>query len=343
MHCAILAQTHTQESEELVKYLVQQFPAGLETKSVEGYTPLALAFSLHRQEFAKILVDAGADQTTRDRYGNNILHLLLCDMENRTCKDTKTLQPLLSLIDHRLIESLLAGRTCKRPGSMTPFGLWLQRSYEFENHGRSHRRNRNPINEEKEGKVAVAQLILDFAQPTGQKHLEFLNGAGYSPVHDAVKGELPRTLDLMLARRPDLLHRESATGTTPLEMAADAWVNKTTSDPPVIAGRKPWWGEMERPEHKSLLLMRPDYFIRDQNSDFGGVEYDAPRLVYNVCLEHLQHDAPAKRRLVSLFEANEVAKRLAACDESQDADYFYKPHMNDEVARWYYRAKVDLV
>lgn len=309
---------------------------------MEGYTPLALAFSLHRHRFAKILIDAGADQTTRDRYGSNILHLLLCDMENRISEDAKTLQPLLSLIDPRLVESLLAGRTSKRPGSMTPFGLWLQQSYQSGDYGHPYGRNRSPINKETEGKIAVAQLILDFAQPTGQKHLELINGAGYSPVHYAVKSQLPRTLELMLTRRPDLLHRESATGATPLEMAADVWIDEVTSDPPPIPGRKPCWGEMDRPEHKSLLVMEPSHFIRDQNKEYGGISYDAPRLVYNVCLEHLQHDAPAKRRLVSLFEANEVAKRFAAKDVMAEADRVYNPDMNDEAARWYHRAKLDL-
>lgn len=305
---------------------------------MEGYTPLALAFSLHRQGFAKSLIDAGADQTTRDRYGNNILHLLLCDIENEPCEDTKTLQPLVSLIDTRLVESLLTGRTIKNPGSLTPLGLWLQQSYEVGGYSRSRTRGGDSLNEEKEGKVAVVQLILDFAQTTGQKHLELLNGAGNTPVHDAVKGELPRTLDLMLTRRPDMLHRESATGTTPLEMATDAWVNETTSSPPVIPGGKPSWGEMERPEHKSVLLMDPEYFVRGQNAKYGGVGYDAPQLVYNVCRGHLQHDAPAKRRLVSLFEANEVAKRLTTEDGPQDTGDLFKPDMNDEVARWYCRA-----
>lgn len=342
MHCVIVSQQYTQESEELVKYLAQHYPICLETKSAEGYTPLALAFSLHRIGLAKILIDAGADQTTRDRYGNNILHLLLCDIEHRACEDTKTLQPLLSLIDTRLIESLLAGRTIKHPGSLTPLALWLQEAYEFGGYSSSHTMNRDSIYEE-ESKIAVLQLILDFAQPTGQKHLELLNGSGYTPVHDAVKGELPRTLDLMLSRRPDLLHRESATGTTPLEMAADVWINVTASSPPIIPGKKPSWKDMYRPEYKSVLLINPEYFIPGQNTKYDRVDNYMPRLVHNVCLDYLQRDATAKRRLVSLFEANEVARRLMK-DEPEDMNVNspFKPDMNDEVARWYHRAKQNL-
>ena len=338
LHCAVMSQTPTPESEELVKYLAEQYPACLETKSEEGYTPLALAFSLHRPSFAKILINAGADQAVRDRHGSNILHLLLCDIEDRACENTENLQPLLSLLDSRLVPTLLTGRSSKMPGSLTPLHLWMERAYRFGTYTSQRTRGQNIGSQETDDKVAVAQLILDFAQSAGQKHLELLNRAGNTLVHDATKGGLPRTLDLMLSRRPDLLHRESATGTTPLEMAVDAWINEAASSPPVIPRERPSWSQAGRPEHVSILDMDPEYFVRDLSTQHDyDFDYDVPQVVYNLCREHAQKGAGEKRKLVSLFEANEVAKRLAA-SHSDDHSGAHEQLKEDEVTRWYMHA-----
>lgn len=337
LHCAVLSEKPTSESEELVKYLTQKCPSCLETKSVDGYTPLALAFSLHRPNFAKILTDAGGDQTVRDRYGSNLLHLMLCDIEERACDNTKDLHPLLSLLDSRLAPSLLTGRSSKEPGSLIPLRLWMEHAYSFESISYTRTRGQNTENQETDGKFAVVQLILDFAKSTGQKHLELLDGAGNTLVHDAVKGNLPRTLDLMLTYRPDLLHRESSTGTTPLEMATDAWVNEATSSPPVIPSEKPSWSEMNRPEHLNVLNVDPEYFMRDLSTQHDyGFDYDIPQEIYNLCREHAQKGLGGKRKLVSLFDANEVAKRLAAShsDHHSNAD---GQEEYDEVKNWYLR------
>jgi hypothetical protein len=46
------------------------------------------------------------------------------------------------------------------------------------------------------------------------------------PVHDAVKKGFPQVLALLLDRRPDMLNRENATGTTPYLSLQPAMKNR---------------------------------------------------------------------------------------------------------------------
>lgn len=308
------------ESERLVEYLAKQYPGVLETKSQEGHTPLALAFSLHRTSFAKILIEAGADQTTRDHRGNNLVHLLLCDKDGEARDKPDSMKTLLALLDSRLIPSLLTERSSEQPGSLTPLARWILKAYCFDSYQSS--------SVETDGKTAVLRIILDLAQSTGQKHLEMLDGAGNTPIHDAVKGELPRALELMVNSRADLLHRESATGTTPFEMAVDKWVHKATEDPPRIPSESPLsWNDEDDP-YRELLEKQPGYFVEEKQTQ------DVRREICELCRERAQIGGQ-KRKLVTLFEANEVAKRLAAKSHGDDAG---KEVEVDEVSTWYERA-----
>lgn len=319
LHCAVLSKP-SEESERLVEHLAKQYPGCLETKSLEGYTPLALAFSLHRTSYAKILIEAGADQTTRDRSGNNLIHLLLCDKNGEARDKPDNLESLLALLDSRLIPSLLMERSSEQPGSLTPLARWILRAYGFDSY------QSNSI--ETDGKTAVLRIILDLAQSTGQKHLEMLDGAGNTPIHNAVKGELPQALELMIDRRADLLHRESATGTTPFEMAVDKWVHKATEGPPHIPPETPSsWNDEDAP-YREVLEQQPEYFVKKKEAQY------VERVICELCRQRTQTGGQ-KRKLVTLYEANEVAKRLAAKSHSDDGD---KEVEVDEVQTWYERA-----
>lgn len=281
---------------------------------------MALAFSLHRTSYAKILIEAGADQTTRDRSGNNLIHLLLCDKNGEARDKPDNIESLLALLDSRLIPSLLTERSSEQPGSLTPLARWILRAYGFDSY------QSNSI--ETDGKTAVLRIILDLAQPSGQKHLEMLDGAGNTPIHNAVKGELPQALELMVDRRADLLHRESATGTTPFEMAVDKWVHKATEGPPHIPPETPsWWGDEDAP-YREVLEQQPEYFVEKKKAQ------DVQRVICELCRERAQTGGQ-KRKLVTLYEANEVAKRLAAKSHSDDEGEEVEV---DEVRTWYERA-----
>ncbi|RHZ50985.1 ankyrin repeat protein [Aspergillus thermomutatus] len=309
LHCALFAKP-TVESERLVKYLVQHLPHCLEVKSVDGYTPLMIAFSLLRPTYAKILIEAGADQTVRDKKGSNILHLLFCGVTSPSDEKLNDLQKMLELVDPSLICSLLTERSSYGPGSLTPLAMWMVRALSTAN---TYSVYYNGNNREGENQMKALWTILNFAESTGQKHLELLDGAGNTVVHDAVRCQLLQTLEILLERRPDLLHRENASGSTPAELAEAAWVTEVTSNPPGSQHRHRYIYASNQ-YGDSLVQRRPESFVEKDD--------EAPtmkRKIYDFCRDKAETlEGPnAKRRLVTLFEANEVARRLAAKDPQE--------------------------
>ncbi|KAB8262887.1 hypothetical protein BDV32DRAFT_147064 [Aspergillus pseudonomiae] len=314
LHCAILS-TPTLESRRLVEYLVREVPECLETRSAGRYTPLALAYSLNRADYADILIKAGASQTVRDSRGNNLIHLLLCGVDGDTSGKPSNIEKLLGLLDPRVVPSLLLERSSDEPGSVTPFSRWI--------HHASFKGS------DADRLTDIARILLQFAESTGQKHLELLDGTGNTPVHYAVKHELVRILELMMDRRPDLLYCENATGSTPLELEEDAWTLRTTSDPPSFRIRdRSWNGRWIT--RANMVDVDPESFLPDS--------CPPEKSLRDVCRERAS-GRPEKRKLVTLNEANEVAKRLAAHKSSRwgqrQSQWFTE---TDQVARWYGRS-----
>ncbi|KAL1954703.1 hypothetical protein VTO42DRAFT_807 [Malbranchea cinnamomea] len=312
LHAAVLAK-ETDESVKLVQYLAKNFPDCLEVRSADGYTPLALAFSKHNVRFAKVLIDAGANQAVRDLKGNNLLHLLLCDIRGSIClpqgteqgkMNIRILKQALDLLNPLLVPSLFTERSSENPGSLTPIARWLHKACTNRHYYRSETQDNH---QETHEMVAVMRVLLDFAKPTGQKHLELLDGAGNTPLHDAVRYQLPRILRLMLDHRPDLLSRENAVGCTPLDLARESWIAEVTANPPTIEY------ESNRGS-RSLIDRKPETFVSDKTNTRS-----ERRIIYDLCSKKASEAAGQKRKLVTLFEANEVAKRLALKNGS-DAD-----------------------
>jgi hypothetical protein len=314
LHCAILSKP-TVESRRLVQYLIQEVPGCLETKSAERHTPLALAYSLHRVDYAGILMHAGASQTVRDSKGNNLIHLLLCGIQGESSGKPENVEKLLGLLDPRLVSSLLVERSSDDPGSLTPFARWMHRAGFY--------------GSEPDDLVAIARHLLSFAEKTGQRHLELLDGTGNTPVHDAVKRQLPRILELMVTHRPDLLHRENATGSTPLELEEDSWVLQATANPPDIpyAEGRSWRNSWTADE--SIVIVTPESFVTDDSSSV--------KTLHDICRERA-NSRPEKRKLVTLNEANEVAKRLATQKSSSWGRGRQADTEVDVVSRWYGRS-----
>jgi hypothetical protein len=321
------------ETLRLIQYLIHAVPGCLEAKSNNGYTPLALAFSLHRLDAAKILIEAGADQTARDSMGNNILHLLLYPIkpsiytQTQAANDETTIKPLLDLIDKRLIPSLLSERSSRDPGSLAPILNWLRSS---------------PHTSEN---TAVLRTLLDFAADTGNEHLELLDATGDTPLHWVVKSQKQAWLKMILEYRPDLLYRENSVGRTPYELAEDAYMAECVQEIPNGEPR-------DSMRHHRYYNPNPES-IKDRDSNTFAPDYVAPAIVnkesiWRVCDEYMQKH-PGKRRLVSLLDANEVAKRLAirnqatarAAKNDQDgsdagSDVEEDEYSNvDEIGWWY--------
>lgn len=319
LHCAIMSEPND-ESVRLVQYLVDHHPECMEVRSTEGLTPLAWAMSLHKVRFARILVEAGANQAVRDKEARNLLHLILVSDGGRVCKNSYRFTKLLDLLDKQLLPTMLIERA--GDGSRTPFARWLHAQPHFTPRDLAIPRPPNSPQTDDEIIISMTNLILDLANSTDQKHLEVFDEAGNTPVHDAVKNGFPQVLGLLLDRRADMLNRENATGTTPLEMAVDAWVNKSTSAPP----DSPSWTSHNHPEWQKAVHRAPHFFIPGCR-----VKYDQEKVMLRVCQERAQQ-RPAKRRLVSLFEANEVAKRLAAAGRTTGRGRNVGSEDNDESA-----------
>ncbi|KAF2741780.1 ankyrin repeat protein [Sporormia fimetaria CBS 119925] len=279
LHLAVMA-APTKETAELVQYLLKVMPGSLELKSHgQGLTPLALAFTYRRYDAAKILLEAGADQTVRARNGSNLLHVLICDAFNLTNNGDNGLTEFFALIDQRLIPSLLIERCSIDPGSLTPFGLAIR----------------------KWGGIEVLRQLLDLGAPSGNEQLLMFDGSGDTPIHYAVKNQQQEMLTLLLEYRPDLLYRENSVGCTPYELAQDAYIAKCADMPHKGFGMG--GGSRTSLVKRPYAEFAPDY-AEEQRKRVN------TKSIWGVCQEAMVKN-PGKRKLVSLLDANEVAKRLA--------------------------------
>ncbi|CAG8176675.1 unnamed protein product [Penicillium olsonii] len=326
LHCAIMS-SPCDESERLVQYLVDHHPECLEVQSESGKTPLALAFSLRHISFARILIAAGANQATRDSEANNLLHMAISTRNRGVCARPEVFNELVGLLDASLIPTMLSQRAGE--DARTPFTHWLRWLDQLPSHGMPNGPGEKPMSKDEIAAV-ITNAILNLAASTNQKHLEIFDGAGNTPAHCAVKNNYSKILTILLGRRPDLLYRENSTGTTPLEMAVAAWVNDTTSGIPKA---------YNPPSTTDILDRSPRYFTEDYRDRKAPTEVQT---MLRVCRESAAQN-PGKRRLVSLFEANEVAKRLASTQRSSENNrgrcyrrrYRYDDSVNgDEVEQW---------
>lgn len=292
LHCAVMSKP-CEESERLVQYLVDHHPECLEVRSSGGQTALALAFSLRRISFARILIAAGANQTVRDSEGNNLLHHLLYSTEAGICRDPDIIPQLTEMLDPSLVPGMLLERA--GTGSWTPFARWLQSYPHFYQNSQCVE-----VKSEINIVTSTTTMLLDLAIPSNQKHLELLDGSGNTPVHCAVKRGFIHVLKLMLNRRPDLLYRENATGSTPLEMAVDSWVNNVTLATPA----NPFNNRQNNQMWLSTIQRDPRSFIEERDNRTN------EETMLRTC-EQFAQQSPGRRGLVSLYDANEVAKRLA--------------------------------
>lgn len=308
IHVVVLSKTDN-ESLELLRHLCETRPDLITHKSATGLTPLQLAFSLHRVEMAKILIDAGADQTSRNHSNENLIHSALrFPMSNDEASRLK-LRQLLELIDSRLITGMFTERSSPHPGALTPLAQWLYTMIRRENSNRHYGYRNNHYNNPTNFKVAdeqgILRLLLDLSKGDD---LALVNGEGDTPLHAVVRYGADHVLRLMLDCRPDLLFRENASGRTPYEMAEDAYLAQNVfKGPPSIAAEQTnrYFGQ---PASSRILLKSVEQFVLDKKDT-----RNATQKVWDVCKEFKSKvGAGKKRKLVSLLEANEVAKRLAS-------------------------------
>jgi hypothetical protein len=334
LHCAVLGRT-TEHSLQLLRHLCKNYPDSINHRSARGLTPLQLAFSLRRTEMVKVLIEAGADQTCRDNVGNNICHSLLMQNFRYFNFDSSHLEELLSTIDSRLIVGLFKERTTALPGAATPLAKWMYESVKPPGFG---------YDECRESLAKYVEIILKFSNG---EDLDAVNAEGDTPVHAAVRYGAAPELRSMLDCRPDLLFRENATGRTPYEMAQENYLSQEVfNDPPPI-NTESRSGRRQRRyrshgEPRGVLDRHLNDFVEEGKDNRSGSEQ-----IWELCKDFAEKTDEHKRKLVSLVEASEVAKRLAARKkragedgeaDAESTDSTGEDGGQDEVVVWFQMA-----
>ncbi|KAG6190171.1 hypothetical protein E4U36_003450 [Claviceps purpurea] len=340
IHCAVLGMSS--ESGELLEYLVAKAPDCLEKRSSDGETPLMIACRLGRTELAKILVDAGADQSIRNVMGENIIHVCL----SRLSKAAQ-LKPMLDLFDKGLRDHLFVQRKNLAENATTPLHTWICQASglgsvgEAEGGYRNHYGSYHPEYQtygDLKDVVETLKLILSYSR--GQE-LDLLNGAGETCLHTAVKQDMLSIVKVLVDHNPQQVYRENAVGRTPAELAHDGFIDQlfTRPEPPQIDRKDKAAKLLEKSadeyREEAALSGKADtlesdiadlglsgkytiqelvLIIQAMGIGEGSPSKDIPKTLLKGAIWDIIATAmskyPGKRRLISLNEANDVARRL---------------------------------
>lgn len=276
-----------------LRYLLDRLPAAsLEVKSSSGYTPLHLAVSLHNWASVKALLAAGADQRTRNKVGDNILHTIYHYLRDHP--NTALFHYLVGLLNPAVVQDLLIERSGRdQPGSLTPLSVYLQ------NHTLLDKRE-----------LRLLDAMLDLSHG---RELTLMDGAGDYPLHVQVRERNVKVVKLIALRRPDLLTRENATGMTCLDIAETAYLRARTIDRDmhlVLENRSRSILDQAASDFEPKSPVSDDEYeestITLEDTERNVPEYEPYRTVALVAQKF-----PYPRQLVSLSAANEIAERLA--------------------------------
>jgi len=349
IHCCLARSDLSAETQEILKYLIEALPEAVEARSEDQLTPLLRAFQLHDLEAAKILIEAGADQTVRDEQGMNLLHQLFVPKGHvgHAHQNVDHMRNMIEIIDKRLLPSMYLQRTSFEPGSLTPLALWLSQ-----------------MRGSKEFQANVTRLVLEYGDGS---ELETLNGEGLTVLHTVAQMfsngyEDPHQYLLhakvLLERLPALVSWENATGKTSREMVEDRILAlKCSGDDDDNIGGRHRYHNYSYGRTQSITDKTPRDFIKQELS--GDVDPDSESDKVQPNLSPKQHaenmlellvstqakleaKGGGKRRLVTLHEASEVARRLAATQrrkaETEDEDvagrYGRRNSSVDQVEQW---------
>lgn len=250
-----------------------------------------VAIYAQREDAVSYLLSVGADQRARDKLGRNIVHAVLANRTGESKNKAKKLVAMLNLFDKEGIKQMLLERCIKQPGALTPLAYWMSCSG---------------------GAYKKTKIISILANHSTGEDLEMINGEGDLPLHVAIKQGLSSITSFLLSLNPSLLHRENATGRTPLEMARDLYLTSTVQDPPNVFSTYDY--NPNQADHRSVVQQPASSFIPAKPRP-----EESKKRTYEICMEAdrnlidqgYEGYGKRKRRLVSLFEANEVAKRLS--------------------------------
>ncbi|KAI1443934.1 ankyrin [Annulohypoxylon stygium] len=309
IHCAVMG-PRGEKTNKLIEYLIKVCPSSLEAKSDEGYTPLYLACLLGRVDFAKTLINAGADQSVKDKEFNNVIHAALTNTPK-----PKRLQELLNLLDKDLRSHMFLQTNSLAKGGDTPLHFWLKAANRPQhNYMGSWLPNEDATN------IKILEVLLELS---GGAELESLNGAGDTILHTAVLRHLAGHVRLLISRNPNLLYRENAVGRTPGEIAYDFFIHNKVEELDSIEIND--LGEGNR-NIRTVLEKKLAPKSEDSKDSIGRFRKERTWRIIEEQLSKLG----GKRRLVSLNEANDVARRLGESYTWQRYLHFQKRTEADE-------------
>ncbi|KAL2759135.1 hypothetical protein ACRALDRAFT_2058287 [Sodiomyces alcalophilus JCM 7366] len=304
LHCAVLG-PREERTNKLIKYLIQACPSALEYKSSAGETPLHVSFSLGRTEFAKTLIEGGADQAARSAGGDNVIHAALKHLPK-----AHLLKPMLDLLDPGLRSQLLLQRNKLSEGGNTPIHSWgiLQSRTPYRT------ANEFPYTDyvNKWEVFEVLDLLLGYS---GGAELGMLNGAGQTLLHSAAMAGNSDMVEGILKYDAKLLFRENAAGRTPAEVARGQVTQAKFRQPQEVTLRHSGYDTEHGPSRLAAFPPRDFLTAKAQGrlpGMTGAKKQGAQQWqrVWDAMADYVAQ-RPGKRRLVSLGEANDVAKRLS--------------------------------
>lgn len=228
-----------------------------------------------------LLIEAGAHKDITDQDGNSLLHTLLIENQ-RARHEEDSLRGMIDLLDPESQKKLFTQRNSYTNGAATPLHLWLKNTRAIWG-----------AEDDADKQEAALRMLLSYSKG---EELGMVDGAGETPLHTLVTLNKPNLMRILLDRDPMLLYRENATGRTPAEVAYDDYMAPKLQ--PEKQVMKTW-----RTSPQSVVNKNPEGFVKcNAKFDEG--------LPWGVCKEYMER-FPGKRKLVSLNEANEVARRLA--------------------------------
>lgn len=288
-----------------LRYLLKKVPTEyLEARNAQGETPVHLALKLGNLPAVEVLLAAGANQRTRDKKGQNLLHTIYGDADyNRV----STFKKKISMLDQNLIPEMLMEKCSGTdPGALTPLALFLrQHTYEPED----------------------GQELLDLMLSLSMcKDLTVMDGSGDYPLHVEVRSDNIIRSKYLARKRPDLLFRENATGMTPVEVAEMTYFRSRMDNVPSIPVDLSNYRYYRHDKDDSILAKPAEDFINeDDSSSSTSTERDDNE---DLPLSHpiyrnlvsIARQYPQARQLVSVLDANEVARRLAGQQHRMNAE-----------------------
>jgi len=288
-----------------LRYLLKKVPTEhLETRNAQGETPVHLALKLGNLPAFEVLLAAGANQRTKDEKGRNLLHTIYGDAY---CNHVSLFKKKVSMLDQNLIPDMVLEKCSgTEPGALTALALFLRQDV---------------YNHKSEQELLDLMLQLSMC-----KDLTVMDGSGDYPLHVEVRSDNSTRSKYLARKRPDLLFRENATGMTPVEVAETAYFRSRVDHAPSIQIEPPLSQYYSRVKDHSIIdKPSRDFIVQDDTPSERSTEMEGDD---DLPLSHpiyrdlvsIARQYPQTRQLVSVLDANEVARRLAGQQRRMNAE-----------------------